>query len=365
MTPSFTSCHAGPVLSAARLWVNRQPPSASIAPWSFHATPIPASSVGLNPFEVARGFFAETLKEFWYILRKDSYTDKAIGVTHVFSRQLINDIEVADGDINVHVMDSGVISHGNLFYRGDVSNIPVINESITPGPHMEFCNRLRSVLFANESGVVTMSDLPELPRIDEEDYMYNLYCWDCEHVRTPHEFVKRGFVKLDTGTDPRMALLWFMAVSGTPHGTSTVVRMIDNVPDAVSPVKAKAVGVRFPHRDDYKSRRKTMPVPGWWFEVERGNNWYEVVVSLHAPHRVLSVVDWALDAPYPVPLEHTQRLPAMYNAFAFGINDPSEGNRSLARVNFDLLASPLGWHVILGQVRESECEGPKVVSTTD
>ena len=105
------------------------------------------------------------------------------------------------------------------FYRGYVSNIPVINESITPGPHMEFCNRLRSVLLANESGVVTMSDLPELPRIDEEDYMYNLYCWDCEHVRTPHEFVKRGFVKLDTGTDPRMALLWFMAVSGTPHGT--------------------------------------------------------------------------------------------------------------------------------------------------
>lgn len=103
------------------------------------------------------------------------------------------------------------------FYRGDVSNIPVINESITPGPHTEFCNRLRSVLLANESGVVTMSDLPELPRIDEEDYMYNLYCWDCEHVRTLYELVKRGFVKPDTGTDSRMALLWFMAVCATPH----------------------------------------------------------------------------------------------------------------------------------------------------
>ena len=41
----------------------------------------------------------------------------------------------------------------------------------------------------------------------------------------------------------------------------------------------------------------------------------------------------------------------MYNVFAFGINDPLEGNRSLARENFeafDLLASPLGWHVIPG-----------------
>ncbi|KAH9989559.1 hypothetical protein BJV77DRAFT_677247 [Russula vinacea] len=48
------------------------------------------------------------------------------------------------------------------------------------------------------------------------------------------------------------------------------------------PVKAKVVHVQFPHRDDYKSRRKTMPVPGWWFEVEMENSWYEAVVSLHA-----------------------------------------------------------------------------------
>ena len=80
------------------------------------------------------------------------------------------------------------------------------------------------------------------------------------------------------------------------------------------------------------------------FEVEMRDNWYEAVVSRQAPHRIFSVVDWASDA--PVPSEPAQRPPATYNVFAFGINDPSEGNRSLAKENFDPLASPLGWHVI-------------------
>jgi len=74
------------------------------------------------------------------------------------------------------------------------------------------------------------------------------------------------------------------------------------------------------------------------------DNWYEAVISRQAPHRILSVVDWASDA--PVSPEPAQRPPATYHVFEWGINDPSEGNRSLAKENFDTLASPLGWHVI-------------------
>jgi len=86
------------------------------------------------------------------------------------------------------------------------------------------------------------------------------------------------------------------------------------------------------------------------------DNWYEAVISRQVPHRILSVVDWAADSPippkrpvppeYPVPPEPAQRPPATYNIFGWGINDPSEGNRSIAKENFDTLASPLGWHVI-------------------
>jgi extracellular elastinolytic metalloproteinase len=78
------------------------------------------------------------------------------------------------------------------------------------------------------------------------------------------------------------------------------------------------------------------------------DNWYEAVVSRQAPHRILSVVDWASDAPTPKEPEPEpeQRPPATYNVFPFGVNDPSEGDRSFNKEMSDPLASPLGWHVI-------------------
>jgi extracellular elastinolytic metalloproteinase len=71
-----------------------------------------------DPFEVARRFLEDLLKDqLWesntYKIRKDSYTDKNTGVTHVYVRQVINDLEVVDGDINVNVKDGMVLSYGN------------------------------------------------------------------------------------------------------------------------------------------------------------------------------------------------------------------------------------------------------------
>jgi extracellular elastinolytic metalloproteinase len=73
------------------------------------------------------------------------------------------------------------------------------------------------------------------------------------------------------------------------------------------------------------------------------DNWYEAAVSAVAPHRIVSVVDWASDAPVPIPTPETT---ATYNVFAFGINDPAEGGRSIEKENFDALASPVGWHTL-------------------
>jgi extracellular elastinolytic metalloproteinase len=74
------------------------------------------------------------------------------------------------------------------------------------------------------------------------------------------------------------------------------------------------------------------------------DNWYEASVSAHAPHRIISVVDWASDA--PVPDEPADKKPASYKVFKWGINDPSEGERSIEYENFDSLASPVGWHAL-------------------
>lgn len=72
------------------------------------------------------------------------------------------------------------------------------------------------------------------------------------------------------------------------------------------------------------------------------DNWYEAAVSAHAPHRIVSVVDWASDAPFPPP----SKKGATYQVFGWGLNDPTEGARTIEKENFDNLASPHGWHSI-------------------
>ena len=73
------------------------------------------------------------------------------------------------------------------------------------------------------------------------------------------------------------------------------------------------------------------------------DNWYETAVSASAPHKIISVVDWASDAPYPQVPETTE---GAYYVFKWGINDPAVGNRTMEKENFDPAASPAGWHAI-------------------
>jgi extracellular elastinolytic metalloproteinase len=76
------------------------------------------SSPQSDPIEVARRFVQDHLDgrltpHNTFTIRKDSYTDKNTGVTHVYVRQVVNGIEVADGDINVNVKDGMVLSYGD------------------------------------------------------------------------------------------------------------------------------------------------------------------------------------------------------------------------------------------------------------
>ena len=48
-----------------------------------------------------------------FYVRDDSYTDKNTGVTHVYLRQTVYGVEVADGDMNVNVKDGRVLSYGD------------------------------------------------------------------------------------------------------------------------------------------------------------------------------------------------------------------------------------------------------------
>ncbi|KAI9447207.1 extracellular elastinolytic metallo proteinase [Lactarius psammicola] len=347
----------------------------------FHSSPASftkASVFTSDPYEIARSFVAELLQdqlsaENEFALRKDSYTDSATGVTHVYFRQMVNGLEVADGDISVNVKGGTVISYGDSFYRGYAPGVTLMDEPTTPGPHAEFCGLLqeqlveRLTLLREHSAVANQITMSGVQLSDEPlERIERLLRWNCDHVRTPYELAEKGFGESSDMFDPRGALLQFM-VAATPNdavvanilnnhdqivagmtswfephlvgdSSAVLVEMINNVPDAVSPVKAKPVYIQLPDGD------KTMLIQAWRFEVEMQDNWYEAIVSRQVPHRIISVVDWASDA--PVPSKPAQRPPATYHVFPFGINDPSEGGRTLAKEKFDPLASPLGWHVI-------------------
>lgn len=70
-----------------------------------------------DPYVVAQRFaenLSQNLSEFSsFKMRRDSYTDKATGVTHVYFRQYMYGTEVTDGNMNINVKDGVVLSYGN------------------------------------------------------------------------------------------------------------------------------------------------------------------------------------------------------------------------------------------------------------
>ncbi|KAF9524809.1 extracellular elastinolytic metallo proteinase [Crepidotus variabilis] len=333
---------------------------------------VPVDSV-TDPLEVARLFVEDVMlgKEFAegssksYKIRKDSYTDKATGVTHVYVRQLVNGLEVADGDMNINVKDGMVISYGNSFYNGAAPQPYVnLNADTARDVRGEACDALfTSIRSLRHASVVDSEQLPMgSPSASHIPELIALADANCQPRELPDN--------LSSDDDFRPALLKFMATATPSTAVATDILenfenhrdamevtpvnhlthdegeqpfefTVDNVPDAVNPVKAKLAYIQVPNAAGDGTELQLV----WKFEVEMQDNWYETSVSASAPHNIISVVDWASDSYVPIP-----KVPdfegASYNVFPWGINDPECGDRSVEKENDDSLASPAGWHAI-------------------
>ncbi|KAJ7902818.1 Fungalysin metallopeptidase-domain-containing protein [Mycena olivaceomarginata] len=329
-----------------------------------------------DPLEVARLFVEDILvdqlsESSSYKIRKDSYTDTNTGITHVYVRQMINGLEVSDGDMNINIKDGMVLSYGNSFFTGPTPSHFMQQQGLDEDirhPHQEFCDGLTDEIdlhrdsFLASSDQVVMGDSAPSPKADAAlKHLAHVHYSNCRFQALPTDMAAKAQEK---DLDLRTALLQFMVAAtpnnhvvndilgnfehylsqmgeymgGNPFAPSDepMFFMVDNVPDAVNPVKATLAYHQVAGKDD--SVRLSLV---WKFEVEMQDNWYEAAVSAVAPHRIVSVVDWASDAPVPIPEPETT---ATYNVFPFGVNDPEEGKRSIEKENFDVLASPVGWH---------------------
>lgn len=77
-----------------------------------------AADARSDPIQTAAQFALNLLNKneqraMTFRVRDDSYTDDNTGVTHVYLRQIINGLEVADGDMNINVKDGKVLSYGD------------------------------------------------------------------------------------------------------------------------------------------------------------------------------------------------------------------------------------------------------------
>ncbi|KDN37955.1 hypothetical protein RSAG8_09806, partial [Rhizoctonia solani AG-8 WAC10335] len=344
-----------------------------------------------DPFDVARVFLQSHIDSDLFI-RNDSYTDKNTSVTHVYVRQRVHGLEVADGNINLNIRDGHVMSYGDsvrlflaLYYLGlnyvqvfprlyPVLRNPVDSSSTS---HATYCAQFsqRMPLTSDNSQVV----------LSEPSGLF--YDWFIHHCTRPLAAVQAGIAsdsrKDDHNVrDPRRAALYFMI---SAHPESTVVQdLIDNfdatldgmtvsherlpatqvdqpfilisgLPGVLRAVKAREVYVQIPSEN-----QGTQLHPSWRLEVEMQDNWYEAYVSANEPSTVVSVIDWASDSPisrsdghvnaleaklnFAQPVKHTKS--ASYKVFKWGINDPQSGHRTLCSPPYDTLASPLGWHTI-------------------
>ncbi|KAF5378931.1 hypothetical protein D9757_008746 [Collybiopsis confluens] len=331
-------------------------------------------SEGADPIEVARLFIDDLLGpqvQMSYKIRSDSYTDPSTGITHVYVRQLVHGIEVADGNMNINVKDGRVLSYGNSFFNGKVPSMVSLDErQELRYPHSEYCQELTAELDSQYSTYVSLQN-DQVPlgnqKVTEFDEfagpLTHLHYSNCQFHGLADDMASQKPQAIGDVGDMRPALLQFMVaataktdvvtdilskydhhlekmtISNVNHlvdGEQTYL-YIDNVPDTVNPVKAHMSYVQVPTKDG-----SVELVNAWKFEVEMEDNWYEAAVSAIAPHRIISVVDWASDAPIPKPDEH--REPASYRVYAWGVNDPTEGERTVEKENFDSLASPVGWH---------------------
>ena len=87
------------------------------SPYHIQTNGFTPTDSSMDPLEVARIFVDDVLSiqsshSLTYKIRKDSYTDKNTGVTHVYVRQLVNGLEVADGDMNINIKNGVVLSYG-------------------------------------------------------------------------------------------------------------------------------------------------------------------------------------------------------------------------------------------------------------
>ncbi|KAF9132983.1 Fungalysin/Thermolysin Extracellular metalloproteinase 5 [Mortierella sp. 14UC] len=321
----FTSLLAAVTLVAAVASAHRshvQPFGPDLAHQEYQATSIPPLSSSssfagsANPAKAATDFVEQQLTSSDYIV-KNAYTSKHNGVTHVYFRQVVDGLEVVNGDINVNVDKHGnIISFGNSFYKGKGGRrhggfqkrdmtVASIRDWIKQGTE-EFMEEGRQLTFGRWGRRPHQERKPEPAKP--------------AGVVSPQDALA-SFARFLNVEIPRPEDMDIVASSSLRADKADVI--MTNCPlTATGEVPVTQAYIQTADGDlrlvyDFK------------VEMKDTDNWFHTQVDAETG-KVLQVIDWVSDA--------------TFNVFPMGINDPEEGKRRLVKDPHHIPASPLGWN---------------------
>ncbi|KAH7338098.1 Fungalysin metallopeptidase-domain-containing protein [Rhizoctonia solani] len=327
---------------ATRKSLNFRPPHPGA---NFYTNPLPVLD-SRDPYETARVFLEQlACPKDGYFIRKDSYTDEATRVSHIYVRQVVDGIEVADGNVNLNIRNGQVLSYGNSFFEGS----PTSSLLASPSWHQ--------AVYCSEP--TTSPSDPACESIP--DHVRDIVSI---HASDPTFDIQ----------DPRAAVFFFMQVahpnpsslaSSFTHleverhectdpieeDTSCLGWVVTGISDGMEPIHTRQVYIQTPGLDGSTSLNLA-----WRLEVPLSDNHYEAYVSVNDPSKIISVTDWVVDAPYPdsdgpdpeiiVDASLPIATAGTYRVWKWGINDPESGKRTVEVVPANKIASPLGWHSV-------------------
>jgi extracellular elastinolytic metalloproteinase len=290
-----------------------------------------------------------------FVIREDSYQDKNTGVSHVYLRQVVNGLEVIDGDINLNILDGKVISFGDSFYRGVTPSSPFKSGSVTSDakgcPPIFDPIRLpngQTILSSPTCHLTSTSSTP-LPKGISSPATAAL------------NFILASHPSSDLTSDILSNYDAYLKRITSSTSASTGKVELTNVPGTVSLPTATLSYIQVPSNNNEKATATLTLV--WKLHVELHDNYYETTIDALNPTRIISAVDFVADAPacappaqaspptrthasplIPIPPPQPDPTLPIYKVFPFTVNDPSVGSRKLIQPIPDGIASSLGWH---------------------
>ncbi|KAF9916182.1 Fungalysin/Thermolysin Extracellular metalloproteinase 5 [Lobosporangium transversale] len=274
-----------------------------------------------DPKKVATDFVQQQLTSSDYVV-KNAYTSKHNGVTHVYLRQVINGLEVVNGDINVNVdKDGNVISFGDSFYKGNHNNIDSFSVRRNDGNSESMTIRE----WLQQEGESLLEQGRQLAfggrrRRGSPHRQNPIRAPEGKDVKSPQEALMSfaRFLNIEIPRPEDMDIVTTVSLN-----SDKVEVMMTNCPltaDGKVPVNQAYI----------QTEEGTLElVYDLQVEMKDTDNWFHVQVHAETG-KVMQVVDWVSDA--------------TFNVYPMGVNDPEDGKRKLVVNPEHPKGSPLGWN---------------------